>query len=125
MPDKDFLWIAYVGDSQARELFLGAIQRISGYIPTRKEIYSVPSTIPQLGNHSGEMLNHLVPINFPSSIINTGIRVDSDVAEFYKTFHQSRVLCCSVNKIRSVLPQKNHCVYALELSNKYDPEVVW
>ena len=72
-----YVWIAYVGDSLARELFMGAVQRFTDYRPTWKgwDPDREWERQPLLGKHLG-----------PSS--------DAEVSNYTNTYHKAKLVCC-------------------------------
>lgn len=81
MPRKlhSYVWIAFVGDSLARELFMGAVQRFTDYKPTWKgwDPDREWERQPLLGKHLG-----------PSS--------DAEVSNYTNTYHKAKLVCCKL-----------------------------
>ena len=81
MPRKlhSYVWIAYAGDSLARELFMGAVQRFTDYKPTWKgwDPDREWERQPLLGKHLG-----------PSS--------DAEVSNYTNTYHKAKLVCCKL-----------------------------
>ena len=98
-----FVWISFVGDSLMRELWLGAIERFSGYVPDGDWF----RTIPLLGNHLG-------PVE------------DKDIGTFDATYHSSKLLCCHTSVLGDDAPGSNdpsRCIYAIQHLESSDPKV--
>ena len=102
-----YLWIAYIGDSLSRELFVGAIQRISGFKPNLR------------GNWEDE-LKYSPPLG-----VHLGPIDDHDIGDFKLTYHKSKLLCC-----RRYGDHKNHlnasepCLFAIARDESYPPDIL-
>ena len=104
MPRKthSYVWIAYVGDSLARELFMGAVQRFTDYKPTWKgwDPDREWERQPLLGKHLG-----------PSS--------DAEVSNYTNTYHKAKLVCCrlpfseEIKQIGYSVNDQESCLFAL------------
>ena len=107
-----FVWISYVGDSLARELFMGAVQRFTNYKPTWHgwDPEREWEKSPLLGAHSG-----------PS--------MEAEISNYTNTYHKSKLVCCRLpysESIKrsgySVHEDKDPCLFALHTDALFEEE---
>jgi len=100
-PPSEHVWIAYVGDSLARELFMGSAIRFTDFIPfsTQELRDDLIEKQPFLGGHLGPVY-------------------DADIGLRMETYHQTKLVCCSLNnEVQEALNRKNissSCIYAMD-----------
>ena len=97
--DRSYVWISYAGDSLSRELFVGAVQRFTGYTArTLPDDFDMQRFTPLLGGHMG-----------PDR--------EADIGQYKMTYHQPKLVCCRLpNENQKSLNHKNltdPCLFAL------------
>ena len=96
---SQYVWISYAGDSLARELFVGAVQRFTGYTARNlPDDFDMQQFTPLLGAHMG-----------PDR--------EADVGPYKKAYHQPKLVCCRLpNENQRGINQKNltdPCLFAM------------
>ena len=97
--DRSYIWISYAGDSLSRELFVGAVQRFTGYAARAlPEDFDMQRFTPLLGGHMG-----------PDR--------EADIGQYKMTYHQPKLVCCKLpNENQKIINHKNltdPCLFAL------------
>lgn len=100
-PPHSNLWIAYVGDSLVRELFMGAAVRFTDFIPYSAAEYKEDfvNKLPFLGAHLGPIY-------------------DAEIGLRMETYHHTKLVCCDLpNPELENMNRKNlssSCIYAMD-----------
>ena len=104
-PEKESLWITYVGDSVVRDLFHAGAQRFGGYHAFLKSEQTTYDTLKPM---------HLGPVN--EDAVNT----------YHNTYHTQQLMCCKGLNFpvgKGNLPgSENTCVFALHSNSAKDNE---
>lgn len=107
--NASWVWVSYLGDSLVRELFMGAAQRFTYFVPNGDWVRDLLDT-PLLGPHLG-------PDN------------DKELGTYIQTYHKSKLVCCGLPKTGAAVDKKENaamrhetCLFAVHKSELYSEE---